>query len=218
MLKVTKVKKPKKALKPKVVPEQGPTKITIAPPQIGVIKVKVKGERMLQNKLTPEVVAKLKGYWDEVKKATKNPSVIKSIKKTEAEILVAKTHHTSDGKVGFPAGGFKRGMVNIAQSFGLFKTDIYKGIIVEGDVLPLKFRSVEAHHDMGKIMGKVPIPTLRPLYRDWEADLNIKYDRTKFTGEDVVNLVNHAGFYSGLGDWRPEKNGAFGQYHVAMSR
>lgn len=211
--KVSKVK-----VKAPVTSSERPAKITISPPKIGVLKVKIQGERMLQNKLTPEVVIKLKKYWEEVKKPTKNPTVIKQIKKTEAEVLEAKTHHTADGKVGFPAGGFKRGMVNIAQSFGLFKTDIYKGIIVEGDILPLKFKSVEAHHDMGKIMGKTPIPTLRPMYRNWECELPIKYDMTKFTAEDVVNLVNHAGFYSGLGDWRPEKNGAFGQYHVVMSR
>jgi hypothetical protein len=32
--------------------------------------------------------------------------------------------------------------------------------------------------------------------------------------EQVVNLMNVAGFACGIGDWRVAKDGTFGQFHV----
>ena len=52
----------------------------------------------------------------------------------------------------------------------------------------------------------------------WSADLSIRYNAGIITPEQVINLVNLAGFHVGVGEWRPgspKKTGSFGMFHAA---
>ncbi len=37
------------------------------------------------------------------------------------------------------------------------------------------------------------------------------------SAEQIANLLNTAGFGVGIGEWRPEKNGSYGRFHVAST-
>ena len=43
----------------------------------------------------------------------------------------------------------------------------------------------------------------------------IRYDADKITPEQIANLLNHGGQTIGVGEWRPQKNGTLGMFHVA---
>lgn len=50
---------------------------------------------------------------------------------------------------------------------------------------------------------------------NWYADIVIAYDKHgKYTIDNIVNFLNVAGFTCGLGEWRTEKGGDFGMFHV----
>ena len=34
--------------------------------------------------------------------------------------------------------------------------------------------------------------------------------------DQIINLINMGGFSNGVGEWRPEKDGQFGTFHVAL--
>jgi len=54
----------------------------------------------------------------------------------------------------------------------------------------------------------------RPEFDPWSVDLEIKYNAAVLSAEQIVNLVNLAGFSVGVGDWRPEKSGTHGTFHI----
>lgn len=33
--------------------------------------------------------------------------------------------------------------------------------------------------------------------------------------EQIIGLLNVGGFSNGVGEWRPQKNGSYGMFHVA---
>ena len=39
----------------------------------------------------------------------------------------------------------------------------------------------------------------------------------ELTLEQIMNVVNLGGYSVGIGEWRPEKDGDFGRYHIATS-
>lgn len=58
----------------------------------------------------------------------------------------------------------------------------------------------------------------RAQINNWYADIVIAYDANgKYTLDNIVNFLNVAGFTCGLGEWRTEKSGDFGMFHVEQT-
>ena len=75
----------------------------------------------------------------------------------------------------------------------------------------------EIREDMVKIGGVSKTSDLRyrPMFKNWKMNLKIKYNtNSDITFEQIVNGINLAGFMNGIGEWRPEKDGPYGQFHV----
>jgi hypothetical protein len=47
--------------------------------------------------------------------------------------------------------------------------------------------------------------------------VTIKFNTSAISAEQVANLLNVAGFGVGIGEWRPERNGSYGRFHVGGS-
>lgn len=72
--------------------------------------------------------------------------------------------------------------------------------------------------DMVRVgMGTADI-RYRAEFKHWSVTLAIRYNANVLSAEQVINLFNTAGFAIGVGDWRPEKNGSFGMFHVATGK
>ena len=54
----------------------------------------------------------------------------------------------------------------------------------------------------------------RPEFRDWKIPVSIKFNANAVSAEQIANLLNTAGFAIGIGEWRPERNGSYGRFHV----
>jgi hypothetical protein len=55
----------------------------------------------------------------------------------------------------------------------------------------------------------------RGEFSPWKATLTVKYNANLMSAEQVVNLFETAGFAVGVGEWRPERDGPYGRFHVA---
>lgn len=55
----------------------------------------------------------------------------------------------------------------------------------------------------------------RAEYQNWSMNLILEYNASgEYTLEQICNIINAGGYVCGLGEWRPEKDGNFGRYHI----
>ena len=67
-------------------------------------------------------------------------------------------------------------------------------------------------------MSRTPDLRWRGQFTNWYADLHIRYDADGiYSLEDIVNMMNAGGHYNGVGEYRPEKDGQYGMYHVEVT-
>ena len=137
--------------------------------------------------------------------------------KLEEEKYEAKKHFTDDGKIGFPSTGFLKGMVEVAPYIdGLDKKKVRGSVRILGDIIPIAYKGELKDVKWGKTSGitKAPRKIIRPKFVNWSCKLEVVYNSTNISPEQIFNLVNWAGFQMGVGGFRPEHSGTFGQYEV----
>lgn len=75
----------------------------------------------------------------------------------------------------------------------------------------------KCREDMVKIGGMTKVADLRyrPCFEDWKIRLKISLiDVGTFTMENIINAIEMGGFMNGIGEWRMERDGDFGRFHV----
>ena len=131
-------------------------------------------------------------------------------------------YRTEDGRYGVPARAFKKAMVQAATSIDdkrFAKTKIRQVLFVQGDILPLEIATEPNKRcDTVRLNGKTADLRYRPEFKDWSVTLTIEYNAQAVSLEQVVNLLNLAGFAVGIGEWRPEKDGNNGRFEVVTSK
>jgi len=131
-------------------------------------------------------------------------------------------YYTNDGKHGVPAGAFMAGMLDATTIFdNITKTSVKRSVRVLGDIYELRYKKINHRVDYPRRSGITAAPDERhrPEFEDWETDILIQYDANQTTPERIINLLNQAGFSSGLGDWRPgapKSSGSHGMYKVKV--
>lgn len=124
-------------------------------------------------------------------------------------------------RFGFPVTAFKQAAISASYRMGWSKDKMsLRGVFfIEGD----ENQMIEIHSDtpiMREDMVKVGMGTAdiryRGEFRNWWAELKITYNKNgQYSLEQIVNIINAGGFVCGIGEWRPERDGQFGSYHVA---
>ena len=120
---------------------------------------------------------------------------------------------------GFPATAFKQAMVAAGGRFADYRMTELRGsfFIIGGpdNLVPLFSSGWQPRTDYCRLSSGVASLTHRAHFPDWKARLEIEYNAMAITPEQIVNLLELAGFSNGIGDWRPEKDGDFGRFRVA---
>jgi hypothetical protein len=120
-----------------------------------------------------------------------------------------------DGTPGFPAIAFKASAVSAAGRFvdGMKMTEVRGSFHIPCDLVPIQGEP-NMREDMVRVgMGTADI-RYRPEFKTWRVSLPIRYNADAISLEQIINLFNHAGFGVGVGEWRPEKDGNNGMFHV----
>lgn len=84
---------------------------------------------------------------------------------------------------------------------------------IMGDLVEIE-GTPEMREDMVRVGMGVADMRFRGEFKTWSACIPIRYNQGVFSAEQIVNLFNLGGFGCGVGEWRPEKGGSFGMYHV----
>jgi len=69
--------------------------------------------------------------------------------------------------------------------------------------------------DMVRVGMGVADIRYRPQFDPWAAKVRIAFNAAAISPEQIANLLDIAGFGVGVGEWRPEKDGSFGRFHVS---
>lgn len=132
------------------------------------------------------------------------------------------TYLTEDGKFGVPAMAIKCAMISAAhKDIGIEKTLVRKAVffrVSDSDmVLPMECAEPVVREDMVRVgQGSADI-RYRPMFDKWRVRVEVEVDADLLKVDDVVNLVNRAGFGVGIGEWRPEKGGEYGRFELDTS-
>lgn len=117
---------------------------------------------------------------------------------------------------GFPASGFKKAAVSACRQLdGINMTFVRGAFFVLGDLVEIDGKPT-MREDIVRLNGKVADVRYRAEFKTWKAQLLIRYNKGSISKAQIINLVNLAGFSVGVGEWRPERNGAMGTFEVAV--
>jgi hypothetical protein len=124
-----------------------------------------------------------------------------------------------DGGYGFPVVAFKAAAVNACSHVdGVTKVAARGAFHINGEMAKIEGSDPEPREDMVRIaMGTADI-RYRGQFVEWRTTLEVRYNVNVLSAEQIVNLFNVAGFGIGVGEWRPQKNGSYGMFHVATGQ
>ena len=141
-------------------------------------------------------------------------------------------YYLPDGTCGFPSVAFKAAAVTAVTSVsGVTKVEARQAFHIVGDDVdvPGAFPGSISRDNLVKIespeprmredMVRVGMGTADLRYRaefwPWSARILVRYSKDVLSEEQILNIINRAGFGVGVGEWRPEKDGDKGLFHVA---
>lgn len=123
-------------------------------------------------------------------------------------------------RFGFPVTAFKQAAISAAYRMGWAKDKMsMRGAFFidsdENGMIEIHSDTPEMREDMVKVgMGTADI-RYRGEFKNWYADLTISYNANgQYSLENIVNIINAGGYVCGVGEWRPERDGQNGMFHV----
>lgn len=123
-------------------------------------------------------------------------------------------------RFGFPVTAFKQAAISAAYRMGWAKDKMsMRGTFyIDSDkngMIEIHSDTPEMREDMVKVgMGTADI-RYRGEFKNWYADLTISYNANgQYSLENIVNIINAGGYVCGVGEWRPERDGQNGMFHV----
>lgn len=127
----------------------------------------------------------------------------------------------SGAKFGFPVTAIKKAALNAAYRKQWIKNrmEIAGDFYLEGDadglVEVMSDEPPEPREDMVRIgMGTADL-RYRAMFRRWWIDLVVVFDSGgAYDLGSIVNIISAGGSVCGIGEWRVEKLGQYGTYHV----
>jgi hypothetical protein len=118
---------------------------------------------------------------------------------------------------GFPSTGFKQSAISGGYRAGMTKdkVSIMGAFHIDDEYIHIVGVPTK-RTDMVRLggMGNPADIRFRAEFREWSAVIPVKYNEAVISAEQIFNLFNIAGFSVGIGEWRPEKNGNHGMFHV----
>jgi hypothetical protein len=136
-------------------------------------------------------------------------------------------HISTQGWDGFHAASIRGAMIDACRNYKSAKmTEVKQAVFVipEGvsaDGSPL-IRIVNKGHEIHNGVVRLDNGTTairnRPIYNDWTAVVTIRVFAGLLSAESAINLLDTAGQFCGIGEWRPtskeSKTGSFGLFEV----
>jgi len=132
----------------------------------------------------------------------------------ETEFRESMYEHPGGGYC-FPAVAFKAAAVDACtQLSGITKVFARGAFHINEAMVKIESDPPIMRTDMVRIgMGTSDV-RYRGEFQNWSAEFEIRYNVSALSPEQITNMFNVAGFAVGIGEWRPQKDGSFGMFHV----
>lgn len=124
-------------------------------------------------------------------------------------------------RFGFPAVALKKATTSAAFRQGLTKDKVTANGtfwlfgLETPELLEIISDPPEMREDMVKIGQGTADLRYRGVFNNWRTTFRIEYLKNgAISLENIINMINIGGFCNGLGEWRIEKGGMNGSYHV----
>lgn len=147
-------------------------------------------------------------------KQMKKAKTARAAKDPEANYRDSLYEHP-EGGYGFPCVAFKAAAVGACRfAEGMKMTEARGAFHIVGELAKID-GTPSMREDMVRVgMGAADIRH-RGEFKTWRVELLVSYNASSVSPEQIINLLNLAGFGVGVGEWRPEKDGSYGRFHVA---
>jgi hypothetical protein len=154
-------------------------------------------------------------YW--VKGSPPQPTIIDGMPRLD-EKLVAKA--IREGVFGVPLAGFRNAMISACRNSKMRMTEASQCLFITGkhptyaiiDGMPQMDNRIVR---IGNGKKKTPMERFRPMFWPWSTEINVEFDRNMMSPDEVVNLLNIAGFYVGICEGRAERSSlGFGRWKI----
>lgn len=203
--------------KDKKVKQEDVISIPIPNRQLFHLKIRnTPGSSLLMNKFSisaeKQIIDKQMGKAT-IKKAPKNPD----------RCFEESQYRDKNGKLGIPANAVHASMMGVWEQANLpNKKTIRQNIRILGDIIPFTSNSEPRKHaQILKLpQGRGADWRIRSEIEEWEMEVPIYYDTNSVTLEQIINIIDLAGFHCGLLDNRPNSpkcSGTHGMYEVVKN-
>lgn len=127
--------------------------------------------------------------------------------------------HLSDrGESGIPAPAFRSAMISACRVAGFQMTRAKLSVFVLPDFYDIddgtplvRFEGEPVRHTASvRLETGVASIAIRPMWKEWKATLNVRFDGDQFSQTDVANLLLRAGMQVGIGEGRPDSKKSHG--------
>jgi hypothetical protein len=128
------------------------------------------------------------------------------------------SHRLPDGKYGIPASAFRSACISACRVAGFQMTKAKLSLFVEPDGFDVHdgqplIELLAGEPEMSQMRVRIQTTTtiaVRPMWREWSAVVNLRWDGDQFTTQDVLNLLDRAGQQVGIGEGRPDSRSSNG--------
>ncbi|MER9355562.1 hypothetical protein NKI61_20030 [Mesorhizobium sp. M0514] len=167
-------------------------------------------------------------------KQTKAPKGAREAKDPKSD-FEASMYRLADGGYGFPSVAFKAAAVTAGtsvagitkiqarQAFHILGEDAdikgaFAGSLSRVNLVRIEGGAPQMREDMVRVgMGSADL-RYRAEFPKWHTKILVRYNANVLSEAQILNLLNTGGFAVGVGEWRPEKDGQYGLFHVATER
>ncbi|MER9710167.1 hypothetical protein NKJ13_07845 [Mesorhizobium sp. M0174] len=147
----------------------------------------------------------------------------------------ASMYRLADGGYGFPSVAFKAAAVTAGtsvagitkiqarQAFHILGEDAdirgaFDGSVSRVNLCRIEGGAPQMREDMVRVgMGTADL-RYRAEFPKWHTKILVRFNQNVLSPPQILNLLNTGGFAVGVGEWRPEKDGQYGLFHVATER
>lgn len=188
--------------------------IVIKPPKFSTVEILIEG-------IAPLVVERFSKKMELMEKMAQGPSAKNKRERTardydnEAEEA---RYRAPENWEGMNAAAFRAGMISACRLVGFKMTMAKLSVFIEADGFDAKdgipliriygqSETFTAH--TRNATGVVDVRS-RPMYRQWAANLRIRFDADQFQVSDVINLISRVGLQVGIGAGRPDSKSSSG--------
>ena len=153
------------------------------------------------------------------------------------EDFVNSLYQMGDDAYGFPVTGIKNCILSAAhKDKGIPRTDVRAALYLSAEMVRVRpalagamcdvplvriwGSKPEMREDMVRIgsgLNKTANLSYRGQFTTWAIRVVGKFNATTITAEQLAFVVQEAGMSYGLGEWRVEKDGIFGSFHLAVA-